>query len=222
MWSQVEADLTGMLGARIYSNLITDTYYRRFLTFAGLPAGGPPGNVIPPALRGNFEKAAKMNAGMAVGAVSKSGGIVEASACAKLLKSPVTLCRFWDATAPERREGIWWFDKSVVDTAKQHAGRTAAERLDWLRQHLAVSLDWSRTNRIDLIRLGTNDLLPAIEGDGASQRMYSASALYSGRAPRDAYWKNLSTYFPGGVKQIVLPFIPQSTGEDLNRFLSHR
>jgi hypothetical protein len=221
MWFQVEADLTSLLSARIYPNLLTDAFYRRFLTLAGLPAGGQPGGLIPPALRANFDKAAKISAGLAVAAVSKSGGIEEISACAKLLKPPIVLCRFWDATAPERREGIWWFDKRVVDLAKHHGGKTAAERLRWLREHLAVPLDWSGMSRIDLISLGGDNELPAIEGNGTRQRMYSPTALYEGNAARGDYWKNLTTYLPGGVKQIVLPFIPQSIGEDLNRFLSH-
>src|ERR1700694_247495 len=128
---------------------------------AGLPAGGPPGGIIPPALRANFDKAAKKNAGLPIAAVTKSGGIEEASACAKLIKPPTVLCRFWDATLPERREGIWWFDKSVWDHANLVGEKPAAERLQWLRELLAVSLDWSRMNRIDLLRLGGNDELPA-------------------------------------------------------------
>lgn len=213
--------MTRLLSARIYPNLFTDTFYRRFLTLAGLPAGGPPGGVIPPALRADFDAAAKINAGLAVAAVSKSGGIEETSACAKLLKLPIVLCRFWDSTAPDYRKSIWWCDKNVVNLAKVHAGNTSAERLQWLREHLAVSLDWSRMDRIDLLRLGKNDELPAIEGVGTRQRMYSATALYQGNARSVDYWKNIDRYFPGGVKQIALPFIPQSSGEDLNRFLSH-
>src|ERR1019366_2979795 len=99
MWFQVEADLTCLLSARIYPNLLTDASYRRFLTLAGLPAGGQPGGLTPPALRANFDKAAKISAGLAVAAVSKSGGIEEISACAKLLKPPIVLCH--DGTARE-------------------------------------------------------------------------------------------------------------------------
>ena len=50
-------------------------------------------------------------------------------------------------------------------------------------------------------------------------RVYSAAALPNGRVASKDYWANLGKYFPGGLKQIVLPFIPQVRGEDLRRFL---
>ncbi len=222
MWFHVEADLTRLLSARIYPNLLTDTFYRRFLTLAGLPAGGKTAGVILPTLSADFDAAAKINAGLAVAAVRKSGGIEETSACAKLLKPPIVLCRFWDATVPEYRKSIWWCDKSVVDLAKIHAGKTAGEILQWLRERLAVSLDWSGWTASTCFVSGKTKNSPPSKAPVPDKRMYSSTAPYKGNAPRAEYWKNIDTYFPGGVKQIALPFIPQSSGEDLTRFLSYR
>jgi len=221
MWNQVENDLERMLSAKIYPGLLTDAVYRKFLTFAGFGPSFPPDlKSVSPTLRENLAKAAKMQAHIAVQEVAKSGGLEESTCCAKLITGPVTLYRFWDSSSPERRIGVWWFHRSVIDACKQHAGRSAADRQQWLREHLAVCFDWSEMDRIDTLSLGTAGELPAIEGTGARMRAYSAAALPSGKVASKDYWANLGRYFPGGLKQIVLPFIPPASGEDLNRFLS--
>jgi hypothetical protein len=51
-------------------------------------------------------------------------------------------------------------------------------------------------------------------------RVYSAAALPNGKVASKDYWPNLGKWFPGGLKQVALPFVPRSQGEDLNRFLS--
>ena len=221
MWNQVETDLARMLAAKIYPGLLTDAVYRKFLTFAGFgPAFPQDLKSVSPALRENLAKAAGMQAHIAVAEVAKSGGLEESTSCAKLISGPVTLYRFWDFGAPERRVGVWWFHRNVIDACKQHAGKPAADRLSWLREHLAVCFDWSQMDRIDTLSLTAAGELPAIEGTGAPMRVYSAAALPSGKVASPDYWANLGRYFPGGLKQIVLPFIPPAHGEDLNRFLS--
>jgi hypothetical protein len=219
MWSQVQTDLERMLAARVYPLLLSDAVYRHFLMFAGLGPNsleaGPASVVLPP----NFEVVAKLRAHIIVSEVERTGGLDEDRTCAKLLKGPAILCRFWDSNEPKRREGIWWFDRSILDTCKQHAGRSAADRKDWLRRHLAVSIDWSSMNRIDLISLTHAEELPAIEGKGAKRPVYSSAALPQGKVLSKDYWPSFGKYFPGGVKQTVLPFIPRALGADLNSFL---
>jgi hypothetical protein len=220
MWAQVEVDLERFLTARIYSGLLTDAVYRKFLSFAGFgPAFPTDLKSVAPALRENLAKAAKMHAHIAVQEVAKSGGLEESTSCAKLITGPVTLYRFWDSSAAARRVGVWWFHRSVIDACKLHAGRSADDRQAWLREHLAVCFDWSKMDRLDTLELSAASDLPAIEGTGAPMRAYSAAALPSGRATSKDYWANLGKYFPGGLKQIVLPFIPTVRGEDLKRFL---
>lgn len=220
MWSQVQTDLERMLAAKIYPLLLSDAVYRHFLMFAGLGPNALEAGPAPAALRPNFEVVAKLRAHIIVSEVEQTGGLDEDCTCAKLLKGPALLCRFWDSTAPKRREGIWWFDNGIIETCKQHAGRTVAERKDWLRRHLAVSIDWSSMNRIDLIALTPAEELPAIEGRGAKRSVYSTAALPEGKVLSKDYWPSFGKYFPGGVKQTVLPFIPRTTGTDLNSFLS--
>jgi hypothetical protein len=218
MWPQVETDLEKMLAARIYPGLLTDAVYRKFLTFAGFGPSFP--RDLNSLQRENLAKAARMQAHIAVAEVSKSGGLVESMSCAKLLKGPLTLYRFWDSKAPERRIGVWWFYRDVIDTCKQRAGKSVGERLSWLRENLAVAFDWSAMDRIDTLSVTAADELPAIEGTGARMRVYSAAAISSGKVAGKDYWPNLGKYFPGGVKQVILPFIPQARGEDLNSFLN--
>jgi len=221
MWAQIENDLQKILAAKIYPGLLTDSVYRKFLVFAGFgPAFPADLKSAPPALRENLAKVARIQAHIAVAEVAGSGGIEETDSCAKLITGPVTLYRFWDSNSPERRTGVWWVHRDVMDACKKHAGKSLSARQTWLREHLAVSIDWSAMDRIDTLSLTSVDELPAIEGKGNRMRVYSATALPSGKAASADYWKNLGKYFPGGLKQIVLPFVPRCHGEDLKRFLS--
>src|SRR5208282_5231248 len=117
MWSQVQSDLERLLSAKIYPLLLSDAVYRHFLMFAGLGANSLEAGPAPAALRPNFEVVAKLRARIIVSEVEKLGGLDEACTCAKLLKGPALLCRFWDSTEPKRREGIWWFDSGIIRPA---------------------------------------------------------------------------------------------------------
>ncbi len=218
MWSQVQVDLQQLLSAKIYPALILDAVYRHYLGSAGLP---PHEGTIPSELKENFATAAKIRAHIIVAEVAQTKGLQESTCCAKLIKGPAILYRFWDSTAPEYRVGVWWFDRNVIDTCKANTKRSAPERRDWLRKNLAVSLDWSRMDRIDLIDLPLKAEIPAIQGAGLGMPVHSPSAIHKGKVESKEYWDNLGRYFPGGVKQTVLPFVPQAKGMDLNQFLSH-
>jgi hypothetical protein len=221
MWAQVQHDLEKMMAAKIYAGLLHDAVYRKFLSFAGFGPSFPTDlKNVSPALRENLCKVAHLQAQLAIAAVVSAGAIEETDSCAKLITGPTTLYRFWDSNHPDNRVSIWWIHRSVIDACKQHAGKSLTARQAWLREHLAVSIDWSTMDRIDTLSLTSADELPAIEGRGKQMRVYSATALYKGNAASADYWQNLGKYFPGGMKQLVLPFIPKAQGEDLRRFLS--
>jgi len=220
MWSQVQTDLERLLAAKVYPLLLSDAVYRHFLMFAGLEPNSLEAGPAPAALRPNFEVVAKLRAHIIVSEVEKTGGLDEDCTCAKLLRGPALLCRFWDSTEPKRREGVWWFDSGIIETCKEHAGRSLADRKDWLRRHLAVSIDWSSMNRIDLIALTPAEELPAIEGKGARRPVFSSAAIPQGKVLSKDYWPSFGKYFPGGVTQTMLPFVPRTIGTDLNNFLS--
>jgi hypothetical protein len=232
MWPQVQAELESLIAAKIYSVLIEDPVYRHFLVFAGLELSAIHDSSIPTALQKNFRTAAKIRAHIIVSEIEKTGALQERSAGAKVCSGPLKLYRFWDADAPEKREGVWWFESKILDVCKKNTPRSSKARRQWLREHLAVSIDWSKMNRIDYISLGPNDDLPAIVGIGNPMRVYSPNAVSTkasssstkplpmAKATQKEYWDNFGKFFPGGVRQTILPFFPHPKGIDLNAFLS--
>jgi hypothetical protein len=231
MWSQVQADLEKMLAAKIYSALIEDAVYRAFLVSAGVKLSQLGDCSVPPALRQNFRTASKIRAYIIVSEIEKTEALRENSAGAKLCQGPLELYRLWDSSAPERREGVWWFEREVIDVCKRSTPRSSEARKQWLREHLAVSLDWSKLDRIDRIFIEADGEVPAIVGLGSPKSVYSPDAIstkVSSRTPqplpiakasRKDYWDNFGKVFPGGVRQTILPFIPRAQGMDLNAFL---
>ena len=221
MWSQVEKDLEQLLGAKIYRVLLVhDAVYRSFLMSAGLGPNFPNDDQVPPHLRANFTKAAKIRAHIIAAEIAAMNSLREDTCGAKLVVGGAEFYRFWSSKEPERRVAPWWFEQSVMTVCRQQGGRSASDRRQWLREHLAVSLDWSKMDRIDVMLLNRGDEVPAILGKGLPQRMWSPSALPGGRATSKEYWPNFDRYFPGGLRQTVFPFIPRVRGEDLNLFLS--
>jgi hypothetical protein len=232
MWSQVQADLEKLIAARVYPALLEDAVYRAFLVSAGAKLGALADYSIPPPLRKNFDVAAKLRAHIIVSEIEKTGALQEKSAGAKLCCGPFKLYRLWDADAPDRREGVWWFEPEVLEVCKKSTPRSPDARKQWLREHLAVSTDWSKLNRIDYISLDAKDEVPAILGAGNPMRVYSPGAVSVQASPassrplpfskvtRKEYWDNFGKFFPGGVRQTILPFLPRATGMDLNAFLN--
>jgi hypothetical protein len=221
MWSQVQKDLENALTAKIYPTLLSDVNYRNFLTFAGLGPNFPKDNQIPPALRSNVETNAKIQAFIIVNEVRKQEALNEKTCGQKTIVGPGEFYRFWSSRDQHRRIGTWWFEENVMRMCTAQAGKLAADRRQWLREHLAVSLDWSTMDRIDVMSLRAHDEAPTIVGLGAKQRMYSSSAIPQGKASSQQYWPNYAKYFPGGVRQTVYPFVPLAhKGKDLNQFLT--
>jgi hypothetical protein len=232
MWSQVQADLAKLLAARIYPALLEDAVYRSFLVFAGVELSQLGDYSIPRTLRKNFDTAAKIRAHIIVTEIEKSGAVKEDTAGAKICAGPLRLYRLWDSGAPDKREGVWWFEPKVIDVCKKSTPRSPDARKKWLREHLAVSLDWSKLNRIDYISLTADDELPAIVGSGKPMPVYSPDAVSTKQSatptkplpmakttPKE-YFDSFGKFFPGGVRQTILPFIPRAIGMDINAFLN--
>jgi hypothetical protein len=232
MWSQVQADLEKLLAEKIYSTLLEDSVYRAFLVSAGAKLSELGDYSVPSALRKNFLTEAKIRAYIIVSEIEKTQAIKEDTAGTKLYRGPLELYRLWDSGAPERRTSVWWFEREVIDVCKRSTPRSADARKQWLRDHLAVSRDWSKMDRIDYISLSANSDVPAIVGAGNPVKVYSPDAVSTkassgsakplpmAKASRKDYWDNFGKSFPGGVRQTILPFIPRAQGMDLNAFLN--
>ena len=219
-----------MLAAKIFPALLEDAVYRSFLVFAGVELSKLGDYSVPPALRKNFGTAAKIRAHIIVAEIEKSRALDEDTAGAKLWRGPLTMYRLWDSDAPERRVSVWWFEPNVIDVCKKSTPRSAEVRKNWLREHLAVPLDWSKLNRIDYISLTADDELPAIVGSGKPMPVYSPDAVSTKQSatqplpmakttPKE-YFDNFGKSFPGGIRQTILPFIPRAVGMDINAFLN--
>jgi hypothetical protein len=232
MWPLVQADFEKLIAAKIYRALLEDSVYRAFLVSSGVKLSALGDFSIPSALKKNFLLSAKVRAHIAVAEIEKSGALQEKTVGAKLCVGPLVLYRLWDSSAPERRQGIWWFEPSVIEVCKQNTPRSPEVRKEWLRAHLAISRDWSKLDRIDYISIGAKDEVPAIVGAGKAMRVYSPDAISTKAAPnstkplplakvkRQDYWEDFGKFFPGGIRQTILPFIPRATGIDLNAFLN--
>jgi hypothetical protein len=231
MWAQVRTDLENLLSASIYPALMGDAVYRAFLTSTGAKLSDLSDYTVPAPLRDSFRTAAKIRAYIIVAEIEKSQAIREESAGAKVCRA-VTLYRLWDAGSPERRQSVWWFEPTVIECCKKSTPRSADARKQWLREHLAVSIDWSKLNRVDTITLSGGDGIPAIVGIGKPMPVYSQDAVSTKVSPGsnrplpvakttpEVYFDNFGKFFPGGIRQTILPFIPRATGMDLNAFLN--
>lgn len=225
MWSQVERDLERLLTLKIYKVLMPDAPYRGFLSLTGLGPNFPADLKVPATLNESFRNAARIHAHITIEELKKSAGLIESTAGAKLItgraaSSERTFYRFWDSRAAKKRIAPWWFSGNVMTYCKRDAGKSVERRRQWLREHLAVSIDWSAMDKLDVIVLEEDDEVPAITAKGDQAKMYSAGAIPRGRATSREYWPNFGKYFPGGVDQTVFPFVPTAKGRDMNAELS--
>jgi hypothetical protein len=232
MWPLVQADFERLIAAKIYRALLEDSVYRAFLVSAGVKLNELADFSIPSSLKKNFLISAKVRAHIVVAEIERSGALQEKTVGAKLCVGPLVLYRLWDSSAPERRQGIWWFEPNVIQVCKQNTPRSPQARKEWLRAHLAISRDWSNLDRMDYISIGAKDEVPAIVGAGNPMRVYSPGAISTKASPnstkplplakakREDYWKDFGKFFPGGIRQTILPFIPLASGIDLNAFLN--
>jgi len=229
MWAQVRTDLENLLSVRIYPDLLDDAVYRAFLISTGAKLSDLGDYTIPASLRDGFRTAAKIRAQIIVAEIEKSNAIREGSAGAKVCQG-VTLYRLWDARSPERRQSVWWFEPTVIECCKRSTPRSTDARKQWLREHLAVPIDWSKLNRIDTVTLSGSNGIPAIVGIGGPMPVYSQDAVSTkasstkplpmAKTTPQVYFDNFGKFFPGGIRQTILPFIPRATGMDLNAFLN--
>jgi hypothetical protein len=242
MWPEVERDLAQILSSRLFPAAATDPGYIPLLRNAGLtsineyqngkldpslaktqadwrksiPMKEPPNlhssvKNLPPTIRTRLETAARMCAQLMIRDVIALNALNETTAKAVILEGSMTLYRIWD-NSMDNQTRHWWFSQKLLDLA---AKQSAAERIsirDWLRDRLAVSLNFGKCDRLSRMILGPSGALPAIEALGLPMPQRTpvtrdAAGNTVGVADKE-YLEKLGMTFRGEKIQYFLPFVP--------------
>ena len=213
MWSDVERQLAELLATESFPTLLGNPGYMHMLANAGMSGIIPRDPTeLRPSARLQFTEAARMCAQLVTLHVEGMNSLRERRAKAVTLEGPTILYRLW-SQRHSTRIGPWWFTDGVLKQALSESGGNQTVALAWLRDRLAVSLDWSDCDRVVQLTLHNNNRLPAIEAWGLPVRQYSPDALNRGVRPAD-YWARYAAMFQGQKTQYFLPFVPETRVRD--------
>lgn len=249
MWADVERELSSILSSRLFPALATDPGYCVMLRNAGLFSipGDKHGKVdptfakaqtawrnsvpmkapanlhssiqnLPPAIQARLQTAAKMCAQLMLMDVEMMNCLRERRAKAVVLDGPVTLYRVWDSKS-DNRTRHWWFSEHLLNVAVRESKVAKQSPRDWLRDRLAVSLNFGQCDKISKLTLGAAAAIPCIEAWGLPMPQYShvtrdTSGKTVGAANQD-YWDKLGATFQGEKTQYFLPFVPPDRIQDV-------
>jgi hypothetical protein len=213
VWTSVQSDLAALLGSRVYPALAEDEGYRHFFRNAGFSTIPSSITGMPPALQLRVADAARMCAQLVTLQVDSSGGLRERRAKAVLIEGPTAIYRLWSGK-DNNRVGAWWFTGAVLQQALKAEKNNRKAALEWLRDKLAVSLDWNDCDRVAQIRLGPGVAIPAIEGWGLPMRQFSRQAPGKPNVRMADYWRRYRLTFQGQKTQYFLPFVPANRVQD--------
>jgi hypothetical protein len=242
MWSDVQRELAEILSSRLFPTLASDPGYRVLLRNAGLhsipntsdgkvnsafaQAQANWGHSIPlksalklhcstevltPADRSRLETAAQICAQLLVKDLIAFDALREQRAKAVVLERPTVIYRVWDAKS-DNRTRHWWFSEHLLNLARTQSSLCRQTARDWLRDHLAISLDFGACDHLSKIELTGNAAFPAIEAMGLpkpqrSRVIRNARGETLGSADKD-YWERFGAMFQGQKTQYFLPFVP--------------
>lgn len=254
MWSDVQRELAEILSSRLFPVLQSDPGYLVMLRNAGLTTipDYQDGQVdasfsqaqknwalsiplrpqlklhnsvanLPPAIRSQLETAARMCSQLAVMHVEGLRALEERHAEAMVLDRPLTIYRLWDADDDNRLRN-WWFSGHLLHEAQRSSAAVNLTPQEWLRDALAISLNFGKCNRLSSLTIGDRVSLPAVEARGLPMSHYSRlGGRLSPNDPRvDAhgtvtpdYWRRLGQTFAGQKTQYFLPFVPPDRIHDV-------
>jgi hypothetical protein len=209
MWNAVQDGLSEILSSRVFPFLAQDPGYVRIFRNAGLP-GKIPTDVasLPPVVKQRLSDSSRMCAQLLTMHVEGRNALRERRAKAVVLEGPETIYRMWSQKDSTSRIGPWWFTEGVLQLALKEAKGDRTAALGWLRDRMAVSLDWSDCDKVAQIVLHPGNALPAIEALGLPMPVYSKNAPGAPGVSMPTYWASLGTMLQGQKTQYFLPFIP--------------
>jgi hypothetical protein len=200
--------------AQVYPVLaLSDPIYKQSLMRCGLGWNGD-GNIG--SRRDSFEKEMKIQAWLAAQHISDARSLEPNSIRANLLTGPFTLYRVANSTS-KAPPGIWWFTEKVAARCRDEAGPKPQDRLDWLRNVLAVCYNWSAFDKIERLNIRQGESIPVVIGKGLPMPHYKIQPYFDRKTgqqmvtlPDDvkAYWASKGQFLFGGELQTVLPWVP--------------
>ena len=241
MWADVKRDLADILSSRLFPVLSTDPGYRVLLRNAGLVSIPDDGGKfdkpflraqadwrnsipmrsplklhssiqnLPPATQMRLKTAAQMCAQLLLMDIETQNCLRERRAKAVVLEGSQNLYRVWDSSM-ENRTRHWWFSEHLLNHAVRESRAARQSTQDWLRDRLAISLNFGNCDRLSRLTLGPAAALPAIEAWGLPMPQRSpitrdARGNTVGELTPD-YWQKIALTFQGEKTQYFLPFVP--------------
>lgn len=217
MWGNVEDQLAILLSTQMFPVLLQDSAYIELFRRAGFPGKIPSDiGLIPPRQKEQLREAARMTAQLVTMHVEGGSSLRERRAKAVVLEGPSKMYRLWNSTRPFSKNGAWWFTQGLFDMALADGKGNRQKTLDWLRNALAVPLDWSKCDKIAQLTLSTGNTLPAVEALGLPMPAYSKDALRNDPSiPLMDYFAKRREELQGQKTQYFLPFVPPTRISDL-------
>ena len=211
MWSSVEDQLATMLSTRVFHTLAGDPGYVEIFRKAGFKGELPTDLTrAPTAVRQRLNTAARMCAQLLRMDVASKNSLRERRAKAVVVEGNVILYRLWSAK-DNNRVGPWWFTANLLHEALTQSDGDRRKAVEWLRDRLAISIDFGACDRVAALTLGFRSALPAIEAWGLPMPQYTAKALEKDpKIPLPEYFSKRQRSFQGQKTQYFLPFIPVS------------
>lgn len=216
MWSLVEEDFVKILSTRVFHTLADDSGYTEIFRKAGFKGKLPTDlSRAPVAVRQQLNSAARMCAQLLRMDVVSKNSLRERRAKAVVIEGPATLYRLW-SNKDGNRIGPWWFTAHLLQAALTECNTDRAKATEWLRDRLAISLDFGSCDRVAALSLGISSALPAIEAWGLPMPQYTPKALQKDPGiPLPDYFSKRQQSFQGQKTQYFLPFVP------VNRVADH-
>jgi hypothetical protein len=215
MWTSVEEDLAKILSTRVFHTLADDFGYVEIFRKAGFKGKLPIDlSQAPAPVRQQLNIATRMCAQLLRMDVDSKNSLRERRAKAVVIEGPATLYRLW-SSKDSNRIGPWWFSAHLLKEGLYQCKNDRAKATEWLRDRLAISLDFGLCDRIAALNLGISSALPAIEAWGLPMPQYTPKALEKdpGISLPDYFAKRRQS-FHGEKTQYFLPFIPVSRVTD--------
>ena len=211
MWSSVEDEFVRILSTQVFHTLADDPGYLEVFRKAGFKGKLPTDLAHAPAeVRQRLNIAARMCGQLLRMDVASKNSVREQRAKAVVVEGPMTLYRLWSAK-DRNRIGPWWFTSSLLEEALAQSNNDLPKAVDWLRDRLAISLDFGACDRVAALTMGISSALPAIEAWGLPMPQYTSKALEKDpNIPLPEFFAKRQQLFQGRKSQYFLPFVPIS------------